>query len=422
MSVLRTNIISLFALQGANYVLPLITVPYLVRVLGPDHFGRIAFAQAFVQYFVVLTDYGFNLSATRAVALVREDPARLSRLFSAVMIVKTTLMTFGFGLMLLVVWLVPGLVQDWSLYVLVYLMVVGSVLFPVWLFQGLERMRHITVFTILARTVIVIAIFSFVHHPADYQLAAALQASGMVIAGVLTLAVLPHIVQVRLLWPGITQLREVVVDSWHLFVYNAITTMYANTNIFILGLLTNPSAVGYFAAADKLVQAVRGLVGPISQAVYPHIAALRAHSPKAAFAFIGKLLRLQGAATLMLSLLLFALAKPAVLLLLGVRFQESVPLVQWMAALPFVLGLSNVLGIQTMLNFDMKQSLSRIYLTTSVISLVLIILLVHWLGSLGAAISLLISEVILLLRMTLTLERNGLLRQITTRPRSIDRH
>ncbi|MEJ2630544.1 MAG: oligosaccharide flippase family protein [Acidihalobacter sp.] len=122
MSVLRKNIVSLFVLQGANYVLPLITVPYLVRVLGPENFGRIAFAQAFIQYFVVLTDYGFNLSATRAVALVRDDPAKLSSLFSAVMIVKAALMTIGFGAMLLIVWLVPSFAQDWPLYVLVYLL------------------------------------------------------------------------------------------------------------------------------------------------------------------------------------------------------------------------------------------------------------------------------------------------------------
>ena len=68
MSVLRKNILSLFVLQGANYILPLVTIPYLVRVLGPANFGRIAFAQAFIQYFVMLTDYGFNLSATRDIA------------------------------------------------------------------------------------------------------------------------------------------------------------------------------------------------------------------------------------------------------------------------------------------------------------------------------------------------------------------
>ena len=413
MSVLRKNIVSLFMLQGANYLLPLITVPYLVRVLGPGNFGRIAFAQAFIQYFVILTDYGFNLSATRAVALVRDDSEELSRLFSAVMIIKATLMAFGFLAMLLLVWLVPAFKKDWLLYVLVYLTVVGNVLFPVWLFQGLERMRHITLFTILARTLIVIAIFVFVHHQSDYRLAAALQASGMVIAGLLAIIFIPRIVRLRLHWPGIAQLRHVMIDGWHVFLSTAAINLYTSSNVFFLGLLTNPIAVGYFAAAEKLIKAVQGLVGPVSQAVYPHIAALLTRSRQDGLAFIAKLLRIQGAATLALSLMLFVLAGPVVHLLLGEQFQESVRLVEWMAALPFIIGLSNVFGIQTMLNFDMKQSFSRILLISGLINIALIVPLAHWLGAEGAAISVVLTEIIVTTTMAIALSRNGLLRQIT---------
>lgn len=414
MTPLRKNIVSLFVLQGTNYVLPLITVPYLVRVLGPEHFGRIAFAQAFIQYFVVLADYGFTLSATRAVALVRDDPVKLSSLFSAVLIFKTALMALGFGVMLLIVWLIPGFARDWSLYVLVYLMVVGNVLFPVWLFQGLERMRYITVFTILARMLIVVAIFSLVHRKADYRLAAALQASGLVIAGLLSLVIIPRMVSVRLYWPGFVKLRQVAIDGWHVFLSTAAISLYTSSNVFFLGLLTNPTAVGYFAAAEKLIRAVQGLITPVSQAVYPHVAELSSRSRDAAFAFIGKLLRIQGAATLVASMLLLALAGPVVHLLLGENFQESVRLVEWMSALPFVIGLSNVFGIQTMLNFDMKQRFSRILLASGLINIGLIIPLAHWMGAEGAAISVVLSEIIVTALMALALLRIGILKKITT--------
>ncbi|MHB1333964.1 MAG: flippase [Sulfuriferula sp.] len=412
-SALRKNIASLMTLQGANYLLPLVTIPYLVRVLGPGNFGRIAFAQAFIQYFVMLTDYGFNLSATRAVALVRDDPEELSRLFSAVMIVKTSLMVLGFGGLLLVVWLVPDFSQDWLLYVLVYLTVLGDVLFPVWLFQGLERMHHITVFTVLARALMVVAIFVFVHHQSDYRLAAAFQASGMVIAGLLAIAFIPRIVRLRLHWPGIAQLRHVIVDGWHVFLSTAAISLYTSSNVFFLGLLTNPTAVGYFAAAEKLIKAVQRLVGPVSQAVYPHVAALSARSRQDALAFIARLLRIQGAATLALSVLLFVLAEPVVHLLFGGQFQASVRLVEWMAVLPFIIGLSNVFGIQTMLNFGMKQSFSRILIASGLINIALIVPLAHWLGAEGAAISVVLTEIIVTTAMALMLSRNGLLSKIT---------
>lgn len=409
------NIVSLFVLQGANYLVTLITLPYLVRVLGPENFGRVAFAQAFIQYFVVMTDYGFNLSATRSVALVRDEPEKLSQLFSAVIIVKAGLMTLGFVLLLLIIWLVPGFAEDWSLYVLVYLMVLGSVLFPVWLFQGLERMRHITVFTILANMLTVSAIFAFVHHPGDYRLAAALQASGMVIAGLLALAVITRAFSVRLTWPGLAQLKTVLADGWHVFLSTAAISLYTSSNVFFLGLLSNPTAVGYFSAAEKIIKAAQGLVGPVSQAVYPHIAALSASSREAALVFIGKLVRYQGVATLLLSLGLFALAEPVVDLVLGSDFQASVHLVQWMAALPFIIGLSNVFGIQTMLNFEMKQTFSRIVIASGLINIILILPLAHWLGAQGAAISVLLTEIIVTSLMALVLARAGLLRKILIR-------
>lgn len=316
--------------------------------------------------------------------------------------------------MILLLWLVPAFTKNWLLYVLVYLTVVGNFLFPVWLFQGLERMRHITVFTILARTLVVIAIFAFVHQQSDYRLAAALQASGMVIAGLLAIVFIPRIVRLRLHWPGLAQLRHVIVDGWHVFLSTAAISLYTSSNVFFLGLLTNATAVGYFAAAEKLIKAVQGLVGPVSQAVYPHVAALSARSPKDALAFIAKLLRIQGAATLALSLLLFMLAEPVVHLLLGGRFQESVRLVEWMAVLPFIIGLSNVFGIQTMLNFDMKQSFSRILLASGLINIALIVPLAYWLGAEGAAISVVLTELVVTATMAFALARNGLLRHIST--------
>lgn len=415
MSILHKNIISLFVLQGANYLLPLVTLPYLVRVLGPENFGRIAFAQAFIQYFVIVADYGFNLSATRAVALVRDDPEKLSRLFSAVMIIKTALMLLGFIAMFVLVWMVPAFREDWLLYCLVFLTVVGNVLFPVWLFQGLERMRHITVFTILARSLIVIAIFAFVHQQSDYKLAAALQAGGMVIAGLLAVVYIPHIVRLHLHWPGIAYLRHVMVDGWHIFVSTAAISLYTSSNVFFLGLLSNPAAVGYFAAAEKLIRAAQGLVAPVSQAVYPHVAALNARSRQDALTFLAKLLRIQGAATLMLSLSLFVLAKPIVFLLFGERFQESVRLVEWMALLPFIIGLSNVFGTQAMLNFDMKQSFSRILIASGLINIALIAPLVIWFGAEGAAISVILTEIVVTVAMAFALARNGLLRPLLIR-------
>src|SRR3954465_4217668 len=141
---LLENMASLLVLQGANYLLPLITFPYLVRVLGPAKFGLLAFAQALVQYFVIVTEYGFNLTATREEAIRREQPGQVAETFRTVITIKCALMALSLAVMPAFVRGVRRFRADASVYFCPFLTGVGNVLFPVWLYQGLERMKYIT--------------------------------------------------------------------------------------------------------------------------------------------------------------------------------------------------------------------------------------------------------------------------------------
>ena len=125
---LLENFLSLSSLQGVNYVLPLIVLPYLIRVLGPEKIGLIAFAQALVQYFIILTDYGFNMSATRQIALYREHKTQLRQIFTSVLIVKLILVAISFFIMMLIVNIFPRFQHDWLLYALSFGAVLGNAL------------------------------------------------------------------------------------------------------------------------------------------------------------------------------------------------------------------------------------------------------------------------------------------------------
>lgn len=397
MNKLRKNIFSLFILQGANYVLPLLAIPYLVRVLGPDNFGRIAFAQAFIQYFVIVTNYSFDLSATRSVALARHDAERLSRLFFSVMTIKSGVMIFGFGVMSLIVYTVPSFSNDWTLFAVVYALVAGNALFPVWFYQGLERMRHITAFTIAARFLLLICIFLFVRNSSDYVLAAGLLSSGMLLAGLISLIYIPRIADLRLRWPGLKHIQKDFTDGWHIFIAMLGGNLYNNSSVFFLGLLSSPAVVGYFAAADKLIKAVQGLVQPVSQAVFPHIATLITKSRAEALYFIGRLLRVVGLGMLGISIVTIFLAAPISNVLLGSKFSASIPLIQLMALIPFFVGVNNVFGAQFLVQFGFGRLLSLSIVIPAVVHIAALYFVVSRWSASGVAVLMTFTEMFVLL-------------------------
>jgi len=134
-----SNIFSLSTLQGINYILPLIVLPYLIRVIGPGKFGLIAFAQALIQYFMILTDYGFSLTATRNISLCRAHKEKMCNIFSSVMTVKSILTALSFVILILIVRFIPKFRQDWLIYILSFGAVIGTTLFPVWSSRDMRK-------------------------------------------------------------------------------------------------------------------------------------------------------------------------------------------------------------------------------------------------------------------------------------------
>ncbi|MER3451854.1 MAG: hypothetical protein C4300_07470 [Thermus sp.] len=159
------NLLSLYGVTAANYLFPLLTLPYLARVLGPSGFGALAIVQSLGQYLSLVVEYGFGLSATREVARSREDRARLAQILAEVLGARLLLalavvvLAYALGLF------VPALRANPALFWAGVFWAVALGMSPVWYFQGQERLRKVAILEVVAKALGVAGIFAFVRSP-----------------------------------------------------------------------------------------------------------------------------------------------------------------------------------------------------------------------------------------------------------------
>lgn len=386
------NVVSLIGVQGANYIVPLITLPYLVRVLGPVGYGGLNFSLAFVQYFVLLADYGFNLSVTKQISVIRDDKKRISELFWNVIFCKLALLFFGFAILVALIFSFPKIGEFSTILICAYTIVIGNVLFPVWLFQGMEKMGMIAIANITAKLMAVPLIFIFVRVPSDAWLAGLITGITTIVAGTIGLIAIRKFNWINWHKPTWASIKRELGLGWHVFLSTAAISLYTVSTTVILGIIAGPVAVGYYTAADKIRQAVQGVIVPVSQAIYPRINALMARDKIIAFATIRKLLLIQGCGTFILSLFLFVFSESIILLAYDSTYINSIIVLKWLAWLPFVVGLSNVFGIQTLLVLGLNKIFSRILIISGALSLLLIFPLGSAFAQNGAAVVTFITE------------------------------
>ena len=403
------NMISLTGLQFAIYILPLITLPYLTLVLGPEKFGLTQYAISLITYFQFFTDYGFNLSATRELAICRDDNQKISQIFSSVMFIKLCLCILSFIILLLIVMFIPKFNEDSYVYILTFGMVIGYMLFPTWLFQGLEYMRYTSILNIIGKIVFTVLIFIFIHDTTDYMLVPLINSLGYILVGILGIYIALTKFNIKITIPSIRDIKYHLREGWYVFISTIAINMYTTTNTFLLGLLTNNTLVGYYSIAEKIILAVNGLLNPISQALYPFISrTVKTDDKTRSIEFIRKITKIMTLVGIVLSAGLFIFAKPIILLLFGQSYVNSVIILQIISIVPLAVSLSTVFGVETMLTFNYKKAFTSIVMIGGIIDIVLGIILITLMKEIGIAISFATTEIFITIAMFIFLQRKGI--------------
>jgi PST family polysaccharide transporter len=399
---------ALGAVQLISLVLPLIALPYLATRLGADALGRMAFALSIAQIAVTLSDYGFNLSAPRAVALHRDAPQRLADIWCAVTVLRAGFALLGMAAIALAAVVSERIRAEAGLIALAYVMVLGNVLFPQWFFQGLQQLKLVSAIQIGARFAVFGAMFALVKSPRDLAWATFLQGAGVLLGGLLALPlVLRALRDARLEWPGVRQLGLHLKEGWHMFLSTAAVTLYTSGNAFFLGLVAAPSAVGYYHVAEKLVRAVQTLYGPVSGAIYPHVSRLAREPSDALLRFNLKITLWIGTVAALASMSIYIVAPFAVETVFGAGFAPAVPILRLFAPLPLLTVLSNILGVQTMLALGMEGLFSRVLLVAAVFDAAVFMPAALLAGATGAAGANVAVELFVTAAMAVLLHRRG---------------
>ncbi len=407
---LASNFFSLSTIEAANYLLPLVTVPYLVRVLGPGKYGLIAFAQALIQYFITFTDFGFQLTATRAISVARDDTEKVSRIFSTVTLIKAGFMLVSFAAVLSIIYFIPKFRQDALLYIFAFGMVIGDVLFPVWFFQGMERMKFIAAINLLARALFVLAIFLFIRKESDYIYAPLITSAGAMIAGLVSIVMVFTRFNIRFVMPSAADIARQVKEGWNVFISMISISLITTSNTFILGLFAPLEAVGFYSAGEKIILIANKAFNPILVAVFPHIAKTAATARDIAILKLRKLFVLVMTFSFAAFALIFIFSGAITAVILGPKFGPTAEVLRILSPLAFIVPVAYIFANLGLLPFKLDRYFARIYIFGGALNIVLLITLLYQfkMGAIGAAAAVLTTQVVITSLMYAALRKHGI--------------
>jgi len=386
------NVLSLSSLQVVTYLFPVFILPYLFQVIGPEKFGLICFAQAFVQYFMILTDYGFSVSATKEISLCVEDKTKVCNVISAVMAIKVILAILSLSILGLVVYFVPRFKEDWMVYVLSFGVVIGNTLFPTWFFQGSENMKYTAKLNIIGEFAYAFGIFLFIHGPNDFLLVPIITSSSALITGLLGQYILFARFGLYFQVPKLEDLYRQLLAGWNIFISVVAINAYTATRIFAVGLLTNNTLTGFYSIADKIANAVQTFpLYSFTQAIFPRLSKIFHKNKLQAFKIMEQVQLITVIVSLICLPLIFILAPFIIKFVCGGVYPAAVLSLQFLLISVFFIG-SNAFRVQFLLVCGKTDTYSRIHITMAAIGLPLIIIFIYSFSYVGAAMATAIIE------------------------------
>lgn len=390
------NIVMGFLLKVSQVLFPLITFPYVSRVLLAEGVGRVNFAQSTLSLLSTLAMLGIPIYGIKACAKVRDDKVRLATTVKELLVINSFSMVVSYILLVVCILFIDKIRTDLILFAVMSMTIAFTVFGVEWFYQAIEQYDYITIRSIIVKALSVILMFIIVQDAGDVVQYGFIVVLGTVGSNILNIIRLHRFVSLKSAEK--MNLRHHLKPILTLFAFSATTTFYTSLNTVMLGLLKSDAEVGFFSAADKIKGLGTQIVTVASSVLLPRSAYLLEQGRKDEFY---SLIKSSLQFSLVISCPMIALcilnAYQLIMILSGSGFMPAIPVMQIEIIATMFIGMTNVIGVQLFISMDSEKYVFHSTLCGAIAGIILNSLLIPILGASGAAISSVAAEAIVLI-------------------------
>ncbi|MFU0913102.1 flippase [Kluyvera intermedia] len=382
-------------LTVSNFLFPLITFPYVSRVLGPIGTGKVAFAYSIVSYFTILAAFGVANYGIRACARVRDDKDKLSKVVQEIMLINVLLMAIVYAIYILGVFLIPELKVEKELFIISGVNILFTIVGIEWLYKGVEQYFYITIRSIIFKIIAFVLIFACVKTSDDYSIYAFIIILATVGSGIVNLFNLKQVINIKRYTNY--RFKQHIKPMATFFVITLAVAFYVNISVALLGFWKGNAEVGYYNAAYRIKDVMVSIITALGAVLLPRLSYYVENGMKDEFNnVIEKSMQFIFIMSLPLATFCVIFSKTAVLILAGPAYDGSVVPLQILSIIIFIVGVSNLTGIQMLIPLKQEKYLCYSVICAAVVNMLLNFILMPRLGAIGTAISVAVAELCIL--------------------------
>lgn len=393
---LKKNFMMNILLTMSSIIFPLITFPYVSRILGPSGTGKVTFATSLISYFSMFAQLGIPTYGIRACARVRDNKEKLTKVAQELLIINLVMSVLSYIALFIALATIPKLQEDKVLYVIVSFTIVLTSIGMEWIYKALEQYTYITIRSVIFKFIALIAMFLLIHQKSDYIIYGAISIFAASASNIFNFINVHRYISLKP--TGNYDFKKHLKPVFIFFSMACAVTIYTNLDTVMLGFMTNDTEVGYYNAAVKIKSVLVTVVGSLGGVLLPRTSYYVEHNMIDDFNRITKkAISFVILVSLPLTVYFILFAKEGILFLSGNEYLPSVIPMQIIMPTVIFIGITNVLGIQILVPLGKEKIVLYSEIAGAIVDVIINALTIPQFGSAGAAFGTLVAEFVVLL-------------------------